>query len=80
MSLTRYAGMSDKLTSFGIFEYNPLFDQHKITAQLIAQMLWYFVEGFVNRKGDLPASDSTDFARYNVRIEGQEEEVIFFEK
>lgn len=75
--LTRYAGMSDKLTSFGIFEYNPLFDQHKITAQLIAQMLWYFVEGFVNRKGDLPASESTDFARYNVRIEGQEEEVIF---
>ncbi len=75
--LTRYAGMSDKLTAFGIFEYNPLFDQHKITAQLIAQMLWYFVEGFVNRKNDLPASDSTDFARYNVRIEGQEEEVIF---
>lgn len=75
--LTRYAGMSDKLTSFGIFEYNPLFDQHKITAQLIAQMLWYFVEGFVNRKNDLPSSQSTNFARYNVRIEGQEEEVVF---
>ncbi|MDY0076337.1 MAG: formimidoylglutamase [Bacteroidales bacterium] len=75
--LTRYAGMSDKLSAFGIFEYNPLFDQHKITAQLIAQMLWYFVEGFVNRKDDLPASESANFARYNVRIEGQEEEVIF---
>lgn len=75
--LTRYAGMSDKLTAFGIFEYNPLFDQHKITAQLIAQMLWYFVEGFVNRKDDLPTSESTDFARYNVRIEGHEEAVIF---
>jgi len=75
--LTRYAGMSDKLSAFGIFEYNPLFDQHKITAQLIAQMLWYFVEGFVNRKYDLPASESADFARYNVRIDGQEEEVIF---
>ncbi|MCK9450732.1 MAG: formimidoylglutamase [Bacteroidales bacterium] len=75
--LTRYAGMSDKLSAFGIFEYNPLFDQNKITAQLIAQMLWYFAEGFVNRKADLPDTESTNFARYNVRIDGQEEEVIF---
>lgn len=75
--LTRYAGMSDKLTAIGIFEYNPLFDQHNATAQLIAQMLWYFVEGFVSRKNDLPIAGNNNFARYNVRIEGQEEEVIF---
>ncbi|MBU1368354.1 MAG: formimidoylglutamase [Bacteroidetes bacterium] len=75
--LARYAGMSDKLSAIGFFEYNPLFDPHKITAQLIAQMLWYFIEGFINRKNDLPEAGSDDFSRYNVRIEGQEEAVVF---
>jgi arginase family enzyme len=75
--LARYAGMSDKLSAIGFFEYNPSFDHHKITAKLMSQLIWYFVEGFANRKQDLPATDSLDFAKYNVRIEGQEEDVIF---
>ncbi|MDD3637444.1 MAG: formimidoylglutamase [Bacteroidales bacterium] len=75
--LARYAGMSDKLSAIGFFEYNPLVDQHNITAKLMAQLIWYFAEGFANRKHDLPATDSRDFAKYNVRIEGQEEDVVF---
>ncbi len=75
--LARYAGMSDKLSAIGFFEYNPLFDQQNITAKLMAQLLWYFTEGFVNRKLDNPTTDSRDFAKYNVRIEGQKEDVIF---
>lgn len=75
--LARYAGMSDKLSAIGFFEYNPLFDQQNITAKLMAQLLWYFTEGFVNRKLDNPTTDSHDFAKYNVRIEGQKEDVIF---
>jgi len=38
----RYAGMSDKLSSFGIYEINPLFDNHDQTSHLAAQMIWYF--------------------------------------
>jgi len=75
--IVRYAGMSDKLSSIGFYEYNPLFDQENITAQLIAQMIWYFIEGFMGRKNDLPKKDRLDFARYIVKIEGQEEDVIF---
>jgi formiminoglutamase len=54
--LCRYAGMSDKLTSFGIFGYHHDRDQNQQTAQAISQMLWYFLEGFFNRKNDFPAS------------------------
>lgn len=54
--LCRYAGMSDKLSSFGIFGYQHDRDQHQQTAQAISQMVWYFLEGFFNRKNDYPAS------------------------
>lgn len=54
--LCRYAGMSDKLTSFGIYGLRPEHDREAQTAQAAAQMIWYFLEGFFNRKNDFPAS------------------------
>lgn len=75
--LARYAGMSDKLSCFGIFELNPSLDRHNITAQLAAQIIWYFFEGVANRNHDTPATNDTNFARYNVKIEGQEDELVF---
>ncbi|MBV6439544.1 MAG: Formimidoylglutamase [Saprospiraceae bacterium] len=54
--LCRYAGMSDKLTSFGVYGYRPDRDRDVQTAQVAAQMIWYFLEGFFNRKNDFPAS------------------------
>jgi formiminoglutamase len=75
--ICRYAGMGDKLSSIGFYEYNPLHDKNNITAQLIAQMIWYFIDGYALRSRDMPKSDSKDFARYTVRIEGQEEDVVF---
>lgn len=56
--LCRYAGMSDKLTSFGIYGYRPDLDRDAQTAQVAAQMLWYFLEGVFNRKNDYPASQA----------------------
>ena len=56
--LCRYAGMSDKLTSFGVYGYRPDGDRDAQTAQVAAQRVWYFLEGFFNRKNDFPASKS----------------------
>lgn len=75
--LARYAGMSDKLSCFGLFELNPSLDRQNITAELAAQIIWYFFEGVANRNHDMPSKDDTRFARYNVKIEGQEDELIF---
>ncbi|PKP53879.1 MAG: arginase [Bacteroidetes bacterium HGW-Bacteroidetes-1] len=75
--IARYAGFSDKLSSIGFFEYNPSLDKAGITAALIAQMIWYFIDGVAGRAIDLPVKGSEDFARYTVRIDGQEEDVIF---
>ncbi len=44
-TLTRFAGMSTHLSSFGIYGYNPADDVAEVTAMQIAQMLWYFLDG-----------------------------------
>lgn len=64
--LTRYAGMSDKLTSFGIYGYNPADDTHNMTARLIAQMIWYFVDGLLVRRTEAHLSERTEFDIFNV--------------
>lgn len=72
--LCRYAGMSDKLSSFGIYGYHQELDRDNQTAQAISQMVWYFMEGFFNRKNDFPASKDglteyiVDFRQLNYQL------------
>lgn len=75
--ITRYAGLSDKLTSIGIFEYNPHYDNNNQTSQLIAQMVWYFIEGYYSRRGDFPI-DMNNFLKFTVRFEQYDHELIFW--
>jgi len=51
-----YAGMSDKLKSFGVYGFQQEADRNGQTAQVLAQMLWYLINGFYNRKNDYPVS------------------------
>ncbi|MBL7807836.1 MAG: hypothetical protein JNN28_08490 [Saprospiraceae bacterium] len=72
--LCRYAGMSDKLTSFGLYGYLADADPNHLTAQSAAQMIWYLLEGLFNRKGDYPVSTSglteyvVEFRKLNYQI------------
>ena len=75
--MTRYAGLSFKLSSIGFFEYNPHYDINSRTANLIAEMIWYFIEGFANRQDDIPTLESTDFKRYIVQIGENQNDVVF---
>ena len=43
--LAWYAGQSDRLQSFGIYEYYPEYDPQAITARLIAQTIWHYIDG-----------------------------------
>ena len=75
--ITRYAGMSDKLTSIGFYEFNPAFDKNGQTAMLLAQMVWYFVDGFYSRKKDLPLTPKSQYIIYRASVNGGETEVSF---
>ena len=75
--MTRYAGLSYKLSSIGFFEYNPHYDINSRTANLIAEMIWYFIEGFSSRQDDIPTYGSNDFKRYIVQIGENQNDVVF---
>ncbi|MDP4826195.1 MAG: formimidoylglutamase [Flavobacteriales bacterium] len=74
--LCRYAGMSDKLTSFGIYEYNPFMDPRGFSAHLVAQMIWHFIEGVTLRKGDYPIANKETYVRYIVPM--SDHELVFY--
>lgn len=77
-AIARYSGISDKVSSFGIYECNALADKDGRTAHLVAQMIWYFLEGFNLRKGDYPFARKEDYQRYTVLINEGEHELIFY--
>jgi arginase family enzyme len=75
--MTRYAGLNPKLTSIGFFNYNPKFDVNYQSANNLAEMVWYFLEGFSLRQNDFPTADNRDeFTRYTVRLEDYDD-IIF---
>ncbi|WP_374165732.1 formimidoylglutamase [Arcticibacter sp. MXS-1] len=75
--LCRYAGMSDKLTSFGIYEFNPAYDRNGQTAMLIAQMLWYLIEGYYQRKKDFPLQPKSQYIIYRASLKDNSHELVF---
>lgn len=78
-ALARYAGISDKVSSFGIFGLkSAVTEQTNITAMLAAQVVWYFLEGVSARKGDYPVSSTKSYDRFAVLINDGEEELVFY--
>jgi formiminoglutamase len=71
-SLTRFAGMSDKCCSLGIYGYLPENDTHDLTAILIAQMIWYFVDGIYFKQHESNFEDKTQFNEFHVNMTGHD--------
>lgn len=64
-ALSRYSGISDKVTSFGIFNHS----NEKGEFVLMAQMIWYFIEGFNYRSKEYPIIDKSGFIKYIVPVD-----------
>lgn len=76
-SISRYAGISRKVSSFGIYEFNAKYDKNEQTAHLIAQMMWYFIEGYNLRIDEFPFESKKNYKKYIVLVE---EDTINFYK
>jgi formiminoglutamase len=78
--LARYAGISDKMKVFGLFDVNPEFDIRSQTSGLAAQILWFFLEGFSQKQYETPVlsiGNSGRFIKYHVRVSNLEDDLIF---
>jgi formiminoglutamase len=75
--ICRYAGFNDKLTSIGFYEFNPAYDNNGQTAMLLAQMVWYFIDGVYNRKKDFPLNPKSQYLIYKTSLKHDDHEVVF---
>ncbi len=71
-TLARYAGISDNISSFGIFQYQDT----PLSHQLIAQIIWYFLEGYNLRLIEEPFTTKKDYTKYIVPT--KEAELCFY--
>ena len=67
-SLSRYAGISDKVKCFGLFNHNGTVQE----SMLLAQIIWYFIEGCNFRTKENPLVNQNNFLRYIVPVDDLE--------
>lgn len=70
-ALSRYSGISDRVSLLGIFNHN----NSKQESVLIAQIIWYFIEGFHYRSNEYPFGSKENYIKYIIPLE---EELIFY--
>lgn len=75
--IARYAGMNDKLSSIGFYEFNPAYDRNGQTAMLLSQIVWYFIDGFYNRKKDFPLHPKSQYITYRTSLTDGTGEMLF---
>lgn len=63
--LARFAGLSNKVNSFGIYGYLPQQDENELSAKQISQMLWYFIDGKNRSKQEAALEDRDCFNEYH---------------
>lgn len=64
-TLSRYAGISDKVSVFGLFNHNNTV----IECVLMAQIVWYFIEGFHYRSNEYPFGSRENYIKFIVPID-----------
>lgn len=65
-TLMRFAGMSERLSSMGIYGYRAETDRDDLTAIQAAQMIWYFIDGFAFRKHEADLKEKDAFIEFHV--------------
>ena len=72
-SLARYSGLSDKVSTFGIFNYNNQMNE----TLLLGQVLWYFIEGVNYRYNEYPFACKDSYMKYIVPFDDYENLVFY---
>lgn len=73
-----FAGMNEKLSSIGLYGYDPYFDDStNKSAKVAAVMIWYFIEGFYSRKDSL-SFKSADYIKYTVSLDAKPNTLVFY--
>jgi len=75
-AIARYAGISNLTSSFGVFEIKNS-NESKSAAMLVAQIVWYFVEGVNFRIADEDFTNENLYTTFKVPVD---EDILVFKK
>ena len=76
--LARFAGLSDKLSVFQLFDLAKDESVHPVGANLAAQIIWHFIQGVFQRKKDYPFTPISAYSKYIVNVPKAEHEINFY--
>ncbi len=76
-TLMQYAGMSQNMSSIGIYGYNPDLDTHNLTAKQISHLLWYIMDGIYLGKKEARFEDRDNFFEFTMAF--AEVETVFLQ-
>ena len=74
--IMKYAGISDKMSCVGIFDIQP--EQNIASSNLLAQLIWYFIDGVAQRVGDFPIGTKKNYTKFHVHLENFKDDLIFY--
>ena len=75
-SLSRYAGISNRVNLFGLFDFQDNIHEDLVSSNQISQILWYFFEGVSCRVSDDQFNNEDDFQKFTLLID--EFNVVFY--
>ncbi len=75
--ISRYIGLSDKTKVMGLFNLNADRDANQVTANLIAQIIWYFIDGYIHRLKEDPLVNTNNFTKYIIPL-NDDHKVCFY--
>ena len=64
--LMQYAGLSQNVSTIGIYGYISNYDEHNLTAKQISHMLWYVMDGVHRSKQEAELDNSNEFNEFHL--------------
>lgn len=74
--LMRFAGLSCTLESLYLHGYDSL-SNHDLSSELLAQIVWFFLNGRKDRVVDIPDSDNQNYTIFRNTISNGAHEIVF---
>lgn len=77
--IMRYAGISNRLSCLVICGWSLTKRNDTVSSEkLVAQLIWHFADGVINRVSDGEIGNVNDYTIYNISSEKIQEEIIFY--
>jgi arginase family enzyme len=65
-TLMQYAGLSNNISSIGLYGYIPKDDVHQLTAKQASHMLWYVMDGVYKSKQEAELDNTNEFNEFHL--------------